>query len=924
MRDAESCPQGERLVKAPEGAENDVGANYYSTSIRDGAHRYQSPNKRQRLSDLGYPDQNQNSAYTGPVVPSSQWTLRSNDPYIHTCQTQALNFNMRIVSPGEERRTIDKAFHVYTQLQGDQAGGAPTPLEDVHNWRYCFPRLTEIIENNDLQPPDCDIILLEASLHLMDSYPPKGSKLGIDLDLEYANPMTRAVSLPGGLKKAFCNTHFYDRDGRVECKQSDLPNIDNQSRVRAVFESGWWAKLLGKLTELRLAAAHESRDRAVSADEEVREYFRNLTAVQEVYGSSTSADGRRDSSSGYGYRADQHVTTGDRRIAILLWKFRQTRPGEVGTTTWRKLLPPPSRESVKSPGPLLDTLSGAPLHMDALLLSSQHQSVSENPFHDVSVRTHARSQHGNLGHPERLYASQTSTNHSLQQADMSASQWPEYPVISDNGMEPEIISPLGLPSYDVLMAMGQHKDNIQNSEHAHPPSLDSNHGLVGGFEAAIASLNGISEAGVDHLAPRPAAEHWAPGQQYPESILGSNAIHVSSRPADDPRRLHDHRSFHRLDQETSLQRPHSSLDSLRRHATTPQEHLGPRLRTPFEDNQSQTQIYQGQATRPYEGGRTNSLAFPPRHQAAIAQVEVDDHLQAFLDAAAELGTFDDESELARPNNMGYRGEQNSKLHSSVSNHHQLSAHQVQARTTWGSPTNMQSPANFDIHFSNAHGPSRLYRAQSQSSQQLQPPSRPQSATVPMSDSTHTHQQQARLASGKANSRPLTPSAAARQLRPQTQMPFSTESRRSHDFASTGIGPTPPNDYGHPHSGSRLQQSHGSQSNNLHDPRLERLTTPTRTRSPGTGGELVDRLVNQVRAGVEGGHVVDEHVVRGHNFKVELDDSWNGESGGVAEEGGCVDNCGQGISDLNSHETGHLNHRQRFDPGAPMVEQVGMD
>ena len=30
-----------------------------------------------------------------------------------------------------------------------------------------------------------------------------------------------------------------------------------------------------------------------------------------------------------------------RRVAILLWRFRQTRPGETATTTWRRLIPPP-------------------------------------------------------------------------------------------------------------------------------------------------------------------------------------------------------------------------------------------------------------------------------------------------------------------------------------------------------------------------------------------------------------------------------------------------------------------------------------------------------------------------------------------------------------------------------------------------------
>lgn len=892
---------GERLVKAPEGSENDVGANYYSTSIRDGAHRYQQQqaHKRQRLVDPYYPDHGAIGPYTGPIIPSSQWTLRSNAPENHGCQIQALNFNMRIVSPGEERRTIDKALHVYTQLQGDQAGGAPTPLEEVGDWRFFFPRLAEITEEDRSRRIDCDIILLEASLQLMDTYPPRGSKLGIDLDLEYANPITRSVCLPEGLKKAFCITHFYDRHGdAIDCKQSDLPSIDNQSRVRAVFESGWWAKLLGNLTEKRLAAAQEDRDSINAADEEVRKCFRSLTAVQEVYGYGS------DSNRPDGYGTDHHQNgSGNRRIAILLWKFRQTRPREVGTTSWRKLVPPPGRESLNSPGPLIETMNAAPLSMDALLMSSHHPSA-QDPYQE----SHRHAAHGHSGSymaQERDFASQPHADSSApQHTEVPSAQWHGYPNMPVEGIDPEILSPLEIPNYDVLLSMNQQKDGGHGGQSRNSGGMNNTQivqGLDGNFEAAIAGLDGINEVDVPNAPNRVASNQWSSNPNYTQSRMPSDTLrsagHLDGRTDNQDDRMH------RMHQDMSMQLARSEMERQRQHQVTPSQQPTPRLRTPFEGNQGQSNIFASTGSTHPEGPGQNALAFSHDLQNVGSHVEMDDNIQAFLD---DMGSFDSEHQAgSRVDALRYQS-QHQQLHQSGH------PHPSQQRSMWQqSPTSLQGSGSFDQHYQSQAGPNRLYRTHSQSSQHPQVPSRPHSANVSASGSPHPHHQQARLvAAAKPQTRPLTPASmqSGRHFRPQGPMSIQTgqqAQQRAHEYA--GGSANSPTAYGLSQSRPQSQQQ---QHYTLRSP-LAEAGAGSQGGQGSASGELVDRLVDHVRAGVDGPHGLDGHdIPRVERRQPVLGEPWKG-----------VDHDEHQSGDADAHS-----HHQRFDasnPGA-MVGQIGAE
>jgi transcriptional enhancer factor len=298
-------------------------------------------------------------------LPRPYSTLGSN---IHDTQPDmihGLSFDMWVSSPQQTSR-VDKALHAYTRLQGDQHHFAapPMPLENLVGWRSAFPHLASLVEDfND--PLDCDIILLEANLELMTDFPPSGSRLGIQLELDFAHPTAGDTFMVGQMEDWTCGTHIYDGGQGMLDTYHELQK-SSSTKVKPLFESPWWAKLFTQLTQEKRMAEDSGQGHA--ADEHTRQFFRSLSAVQELR--ATPAGSRRMSQ----YSGDQ-----SKRMAILLWKFRQTRPGEVGTTTWRKLIPPPDRTTTNSPRPPVEL---PPLSLDSILLSKQ-QPPPPPPAHNI-------------------------------------------------------------------------------------------------------------------------------------------------------------------------------------------------------------------------------------------------------------------------------------------------------------------------------------------------------------------------------------------------------------------------------------------------------------------------------------------------------------------------------------------------------------
>ncbi|KAL4884529.1 TEA/ATTS domain family-domain-containing protein [Aspergillus karnatakaensis] len=344
------------------------------------------------------------SHYTGHITSSYPEPMRLMPPYsadIHVPQypstlnqqstslnsVQGLNFDMWVSAPSKPDR-IDDAFHVYTRLQGDQRQ-APMPLEDLKNWRLSFPHLnTSFSDVND--PLDCDIILLEANLDLMDDFPPIGSRLGIHLELDMANPTSGSAPMINQMENWTCSTYIYEEGRRTMEAYHNLTK-PHTTKVKPPFESSWWAKTFTKLTQDKRET--ENTGHHHTADERTRRYFHSLTAVQEIRASVPSSH----------RRLQNHYpsASGDesKRMAIILWKFRQTRPNEVGTTTWRKLLTSPDRALTNSPRPST-AIDLPPLSLESILLSKPTQNIYHAPqTHDLLHHSGHAQQPWNLYQP---------------------------------------------------------------------------------------------------------------------------------------------------------------------------------------------------------------------------------------------------------------------------------------------------------------------------------------------------------------------------------------------------------------------------------------------------------------------------------------------------------------------------------------------
>ncbi|KAB8276226.1 TEA/ATTS domain family-domain-containing protein [Aspergillus minisclerotigenes] len=289
------------------------------------------------------------------------------------CAVQCLDFGMWASAPNMPDG-IDDAFHVYTSLRRGQPQ-APMPLEELRNWRTSFPHLNSLLlDVND--PLSCEIILLEASLELMDFHPPTGSRLGIHLELDIANPTSGAAPMSNQTENWTCYNYIYEDGQRTMETYHNIPK-PHTTRVRLPFESSWWAKRFTMLTQDKQVAEASGHQHA--AKERNQQYLRTLTAVQEIR-ASEPASLRRLHNQLAGSPSD-----GSKRMAIILWQFEQTLPNEVGVTICRKLIAAPGRANEVHLPPLsLDSVLLPPLSSDPIPPSRPTPSIYQGPrTHDL-------------------------------------------------------------------------------------------------------------------------------------------------------------------------------------------------------------------------------------------------------------------------------------------------------------------------------------------------------------------------------------------------------------------------------------------------------------------------------------------------------------------------------------------------------------
>ncbi|KAJ5121875.1 hypothetical protein N7526_008812 [Penicillium atrosanguineum] len=351
----ETSPERSSSHSSTSGPKWRTSMDHQAASSHYGAHAHPSYHDPMRLSMQSY----------GGDLPPPHYTLGSNMQDAGTKNIHGFSFDMWVSAPQQANR-IDKALHAYTRLQGDLHHPAPPmPLENVSGWRSSFPHVSSLLDNLN-GPLDCDIIMLEVNLQLMTDFPPSGSRLGIQLDLDFGHPTAGDVLMVNQMDNWTCSTRLYEDGRELWETYHDLPKPQS-TKVKPLFESSWWAKLFTELTQDKRIAEDSGQPESVHAtDERTRRFFRSLSAVQEIRAAPSS---RRMSNQFQGHSGEE-----SERMAILVWKFRQTRPGEVGTTTWRRLIPPPDRTTTNSPR----QSSGVdlpPLSLDSILLNKPTQNV---------------------------------------------------------------------------------------------------------------------------------------------------------------------------------------------------------------------------------------------------------------------------------------------------------------------------------------------------------------------------------------------------------------------------------------------------------------------------------------------------------------------------------------------------------------------
>lgn len=300
----------------------------------------------------------------------------------HAYAVQCLEFDMWVTAPSMSER-IQDAFHVYTRLIGTQRE-APMLLEDLTSWRTSFPRLnSSLLDVND--PLNCEIILLDAGVKLMDDFPPSGSKLGISLQFNIASPTWGTAPMSNQMENWSCSTYLYENGRSVFTSKHNLPK-QQATKVRLPFESSWWAAKFMSLTEGSLVA--ESSGDHHAAEERSRKYLRTLTAVQEIRAQKPASLPLLHNQYS-GSSSDE-----SKRMAIILWRFRQVQPNEVGATIWRNLITSPSRTFTNSARPANEITLPRLSSLDSTLLSRPTPSLYQG------TQTHGLLQHWPLLHAQ--------------------------------------------------------------------------------------------------------------------------------------------------------------------------------------------------------------------------------------------------------------------------------------------------------------------------------------------------------------------------------------------------------------------------------------------------------------------------------------------------------------------------------------------
>lgn len=329
------------------------GRKYYHNSIEHMVKQQKATKLRTRAHLL---QRHRSSSNDG----DTEWDICHPTDVLDANHLHRMNFEMWVSFPDQP----EHALHKYTNLQTATETITPMPLEELIDWRLSFPHLQNSMEEGS-STARCEIILLNTSFQLMDNFPPRHSKLGIGLELEFgAQDWKSTVSAPDEPNNWYSITYIYQNGEQVREPMFEKCIVSAHGQVRPVFQSRWWASTFTSLTEIKKLAEDSKDSIAIhSAGDHVRGFFHSLTIMQEIWRCHAGVDG----------------TNLGRRMAILLWKFSQAQAGFVGTTTWQKLIAPPHRLATNSPLPPASEMGLPPLALDTMIEGSpNHANFDRN------------------------------------------------------------------------------------------------------------------------------------------------------------------------------------------------------------------------------------------------------------------------------------------------------------------------------------------------------------------------------------------------------------------------------------------------------------------------------------------------------------------------------------------------------------------
>ena len=276
------------------------------------------------------------------TLPPPAETLGSNAPpygsSIHRIEVEM------IITPPTHERSQKRSLHTYTKTQSE-TGAQTRSLEEMPLWRQSYPKLANLHEDGQLES---EIIYLESILSLMNDYPRRGSHLSIRIFAEISHAI--------GFAEWTQSTTFFV-NGKLDhtCKMA-LNALPVQGTTRTgitiPLESKWWASVLYDITTQDKAMLINGNLDLTREKERPQRHLNEITIMQEIWAVS------QDSSQ-------------PQRMTVLLWSFRRAHSGEAATTTWRKMVPPSSPATIKSPAPLAVQ---PPLSLDSIVEQAMQTS----------------------------------------------------------------------------------------------------------------------------------------------------------------------------------------------------------------------------------------------------------------------------------------------------------------------------------------------------------------------------------------------------------------------------------------------------------------------------------------------------------------------------------------------------------------------